>query len=422
MEKLNNNVSFDNVEVWKEVVAKGRVIFVRNHKHWLFADLLVNWQKIQIFVSKDKKIEWFKRGAIISCKWIIFLTKTEQKTINVDSIDILAVWSKNIPKSKNWNKPNNQYERLLVSQNYKEIFLLKQKIISQLRTILLSKGYQEVSTPTLVNCVGSSLSTPFITQWKFTDKQLYLRKTLELNLKKLLIVWFDKIFEIWTVFTNEWYDKNHLPERIVAEWVKAYSTIEDIIDEIKSILEAIYQQNNQKLVLEKISFEDFIKESYKIIFGWIKIDITKIADYIQLAKHKIKNMEQEEIFAMFYKKIPLNKVNNWNLIIHTYPTILAPLAKKINDSNYTKDFSVFVRWQSIAHGCEDENNAVKLKKSLKKQLKVIGKRPYRKIDEELIELLEYGAPPSASWWIGIERILQQLIDEDDIRKLTLFGK
>lgn len=415
----------DNFEEGKGVKTQGRIILLRPHGGSCFCHIKDGTGKIQIYARKDK-IENFKEfvhlklGDIISVSGKLFITKTQEKTIEIEEFSILCRCKNPIPKE--WFgiedveiRYRKRYLDLLVNDEKREIFEKRSKIIKAIRQFLDEKGFLEIETPILQLLPGGAEAEPFNTFHNALGLPLYLRIAPELYLKRLIVGGFDKIYEIGKNFRNEGISSKHNPEFTMLEVYLAYSNWEDMM--------SLFEE-----MLSYIAFN--VLGTCKITYGKEKIDLTppyrRLSLFPALAEatgEKVSSMADVDTLV---SKLEIKGVENKlgclidrflapSLIQPTFilnwPAETSPLAKKGENPDFVERFEIFIG------GCEIGNAYSELTDY---NLQLENFKKQGKIDWDYIEALSYGMPPTGGLGIGIDRLVMLLTNQSSIREVILF--
>ena len=414
----------------------GRVMAKRKHGKSLFSDLRDETAKIQLYLKVDiigkEKFELFDStldiGDIVGVKGTLFKTRTGEPTLKVEDVIMLAKSLRPLPEKWHGLKDvetryRQRYLDLIVNERVKEIFRIRSRVISSVRSILDSKGYLEVETPMMQPIPGGAGGKPFKTHHDALDMDLYLRIAPELYLKKLLVGGFEKVYEINKSFRNEGISTRHNPEFTMLEVYTAYSDCKDtmeltrelITETAKKVLEKEKLEYQGKVIdltkWEKVSFADIMKESYDI-----NPDDDE-RDWIKKLKAKGVEIEGQDIgrtqIANIIADLLTPKSNHPVFVVDMFKD-LCPLAKvKKENPLLTDRFELFIGGIEVANAYSELNDPVEQKKRLEEQKE-------GKIDEDFIKALEYGMPPAGGLGIGMDRLIMLFTDSPSIRDVVLF--
>ncbi len=404
--------------------------------------------QIQSYVSTNdlgeenhKEFKSYDIGDIIGIEGFVFKTRTEEISIHAKQVTLLSKSLKPLPEKFHGLKDTDlryrqRYTELIMNPEVKESFILRSKIISEIRNILDEKNYLEVETPILNTISGGATARPFITHHNTLDIDMYLRIALELNLKRLIVGGFDKVYELGRVFRNEGMDIRHNPEFTMLELYAAYQDYHDMMNITEEIFSKTAQRvlgttkieyQGQKIDLtpswKRISMIDSIKEVTGINFNAINSD----KDAVTLAKNK--NIEVSEtkqtrgdVISLFFDEY-VEKTLIQPTFIYDYPVEISPLAKrKKEDNRLTERFEVFIGGREYGNAFSELNDPIDQYERFKKQVEARekGDEEAGMMDEDYINALEIGLPPTGGLGIGIDRLVMLLTDSASIRDVLLF--
>ena len=319
----------------------------------------------------------------------------------------------------------------------KQSFVVRSKIISNIRKILNEKGFLEVETPILNTISGGATARPFITHHNTLDLDMYLRIALELNLKRLIVGGFDKVYEMGRVFRNEGMDIRHNPEFTELELYAAYQDYNDMMDiteelfsrtamDVLGTTKVNYQgtEIDLKPGWKRITMIDSIKEACGVDFN----EITTDEEAVSLAKERgieIPDVTKEtrgDVISLFFDEY-VEKTLIEPTFIYDYPVEISPLAKrKPSDNRLTERFEVFICGREYGNAFSELNDPIDQYERFKKQVeaKEAGDEEAAMMDEDYINALEIGLPPTGGLGIGVDRLVMLLTDAASIRDALLF--
>ncbi len=432
----------------KDVTVAGRIIAKRIMGKASFCTIQDSDEKIQSYVSINdlgeesyKAFKTFDIGDIIGITGFVFKTKTEEISVHAKEVTLLSKSLRPLPEKFHGLKDpdlryRQRYTDLIVNPEVKQTFLLRSKIIGKIRQILEEKGYLEVETPILNTISGGASARPFITHHNTLDLDMYLRIALELNLKRLIVGGFDKVYEIGRVFRNEGMDIRHNPEFTELELYAAYEDFHDMMDiteeifsrtakEVLGTTKITYQGQEIDLTpgWKRITMIDSIKEVTGIDFNEIETDeeALKLAKERKLEVPEIKQT-RGDIISIFFDEY-VEKTLIQPTFIYEYPVEISPLAKKCpNNKKMTERFEVFIGGREYGNAFSELNDPIDQYERFKKQVeaKEAGDEEASMMDEDYIQALEIGLPPTGGLGIGIDRLIMLLTDEASIRDVLLF--
>ncbi len=433
----------------KDVTVAGRIMAKRIMGKASFCTIQDSTGKIQSYVSTNdlgdesyKEFKKFDIGDIIGITGFVFKTKTEEISIHAKEVTLLSKSLRPLPEKFHGLKDpdlryRQRYTDLIVNPEVKESFVLRSKIITTVRKILAEKGYLEVETPILNTISGGATARPFITHHNALDIDMYLRIALELNLKRLIVGGFDKVYELGRVFRNEGMDIRHNPEFTELELYSAYEDYNDMMniteelfsrtaEEVLGTTKITYQGQEINLApgWKKITMIDSIKEACGIDFNQINSD----SEAVKLAKEKgleITDKTKEtrgDVISLFFDEY-VEKTLIQPTFIYDYPVEISPLAKrKKEDNRLTERFEVFIGGREYGNAFSELNDPIDQYERFKKQVEAreAGDEEAGMMDEDYIQALEIGLPPTGGLGIGIDRLIMLLTDSASIRDALLF--
>lgn len=430
----------------KRIILAGRIISKRKHGAITFCQIQDYSGKIQIVFKKDVLnenynlfLDNFDIGDFIETEGPLFLTKTREKSQEVKKFRILA--KSLLPLPEKWHglkeieeRYRKRYLDLLINKKVKEKFILRSKIIKEIRKFLENKKFIEVETPILQTIAGGATAKPFVTHLNILDIDLYLRIAPELYLKRLLIGGFEKLYELGKNFRNEGIDREHNPEFTMLELYYAYSDYEKLMEFSQEMLSKVIKKIFGKLEIEweneKINFNPPFKRKdfFEMFYETSNLDLKKTTDAELFKKAKELNLDISEIKTRakaideIYKKIARPKITQPTFIIN-HPIEISPLAKKFEkDSKKVKRFQLIVKGTELINGFSELNDPIDQKKRFEEQEKMrkIGDIEAQRIDKDFLEALEYGMPPTAGLGLGIDRLVMILTNSHSVKEIIFF--
>ncbi len=439
--------NYENFE-GKDVTVAGRIIAKRIMGKASFCTILDSDEKIQSYVSINdlgeesyKEFKTWDIGDIIGITGFVFKTRTEEISVHAKEVKLLSKSLRPLPEKFHGLKDidlryRQRYVDLIMNPEVKDTFIKRGQIISEIRRILDEKGYLEVETPVLNTISGGATARPFITHHNTLNIDMYLRIALELNLKRLIVGGYDKVYEIGRVFRNEGMDIRHNPEFTELELYSAYEDFNGMMD----ITEELFQKcamkvcgttkiNYQGTEIElggkwqRISMIDSIKEVTGIDFNTIETDEEAIA----LAKER--NIEipagkekRGNIISLFFDEYVESTLIQ-PTFIYDYPIEISPLAKKsAKDPRMVERFEAFIGGREYGNAFSELNDPIDQYERFKDEIaaRENGDEEAGMMDEDFINALEYGMPPTGGLGIGIDRLVMLLTDSVSIRDVLLF--
>lgn len=431
--------------VGKNVQTAGRLVGLRGHGGSTFADLADQSGKIQLFFSKDKLsdinnelLTLLDIGDFIEVSGSVDKTQAGQITIFVTGFKLLTKSIRPIPSSFYGLKDietrlRRRYIDLITNPEAQDLFIKKAKFWTAARNFLIDFGFLEVETPALEAIPGGADATPFTTHHNALDTDYYLRISLELYQKRLLVGGFEKTFEIGKIFRNEGIDAEHLQDYLQMEFYWAYASFEDLINFVEKYYRYIVKQTlgeeTSKHGDTQINWDrewpkiDYF-QSFKDATGVDLSKDLKIEDLLKLAQ-KVgakpdKKLGVGRLIDMIYKKTIRSKIIQPSLLIN-HPVLVSPLAKrKEDDPQKVERVQVLAAGTEIGNGWSELNNPIDQKERFEEQQKLRkeGDLEAQMYDRDFVEALEYGMPPAAGFGMS-QRFFAVLVNKP-IRETVFF--
>ena len=433
----------------KYITVAGRIIAKRIMGKASFCTIQDTDEKIQSYVSindlgeeKYKEFKTWDIGDIIGITGFVFKTRTEEISVHANEVTLLSKSLRPLPEKFHGLKdPDLRYRQryvdLIMNPEVKETFIKRSRIISEIRRILDEKGYLEVETPVLNTISGGATARPFVTHHNALDIDMYLRIATELNLKRLIVGGYDKVYEIGRIFRNEGMDIRHNPEFTTIEFYEAYADYNDMMDiseelfskcamKVCGSMKITYQGQEIDLTpsWKRISMIDSIKEACGVDFNEIETD----EEAVKLAEERGMEFADEtkktrgDVISMFFDEY-VEKTLIQPTFVYDYPVEISPLAKrKTTDPRLTERFELFIGGREYANAFSELNDPIDQYERFKKQVEArdAGDDEAGMMDEDFINALEYGMPPTGGIGIGIDRLVMLLTDSASIRDVLLF--
>lgn len=438
---------YDELE-GKDVTIAGRIIAKRIMGKASFCHIQDAEGKMQSYVSindlGEESYKQFKEddiGDIIGITGFVFKTRTGEISIHAKEVTLLCKSLKPLPEKFHGLKDTDlryrqRYVDLIVNPEVRDTFKKRSMIIKELRNILDEKGYLEVETPILNNLITGDAARPFETHHNTLDMDMYLRIAPELNLKRLIVGGFEKVYEICKNFRNEGMDIKHNPEFTNIELYSAYEDYNDMMDITEEIITRLCKKVNGTLQIDyqgtnidletpwkRVTMIDAIKEQTGIDFETIKTDEEAMA----IAKEKGVELETgkttrghiiNEFFETFVEETLIMPT-----FIMDYPVEVSPLTKRKKDKpELTERFELFIGGREYANAYSELNDPIDQYERLKKQAeaRANGDEEAGMMDEDFVNALEIGLPPTGGLGIGLDRIIMLLTNSASIRDVLLF--
>lgn len=433
----------------KEAVATvaGRMMTKRGKGKVGFAHLQDREGQIQIYVRKDaigeESYELFKQadlGDFIGVTGTIMKTDMGELTIKPTSFTFLTKALRPLPDKYHGlqnveQRYRQRYLDLISNRDSFDTFVKRSQIIKEIRNYLNEHDYLEVETPTLHNMAGGAAARPFITHHNALDMELYLRIALELHLKRLIVGGMEKVYEIGRVFRNEGIDTTHNPEFTMMEVYTAYADYRDIMDLTEGIIQHVAEKVNNSLTVEcgdvtvqlggkwaRIHMVDAIKEQTGVDFWQEMTDEEARAIAKEHQVHVEDHMEFGHVVNEFFETFVEDTLIQ-PTFIYGHPTAVSPLSKKNpEDGRFTDRFEVFIVGNEYGNAFTELNDPIDQRERFEAQAreKDLGNDEAHGVDNDFIEALEYGMPPTGGLGIGIDRLVMLLTNSASIRDVLLF--
>ena len=427
--------SKDNYAEGKEVSLSGRILAVREHGKTVFFDLKDSSGKIQLYAGKkvlgEEKFEFLKKldiGDFIGAKGTLFKTRTEEITLKLSELKILAKSLRPLPEKWHGLKDvetryRHRYVDLIVNDNVKAVFKTRAKVVTAIRQSLDEDGFLEVETPMMHEIAGGAAGKPFKTHHDALHCDLFLRIAPELYLKKLLVGGFEKVYEINRSFRNEGISPKHNPEFTMLEAYQAYSDCNGMMELTERIIRkaAIAALGKEEITFgdknislkkwEKVSFAELMKNNFGITAedsteNWIK----KIK--AKGIKIEGKDVSRTQIINIVGDLIEPETANHPVFVVDMFKE-LCPLAKTKKDNPLLTDrFELYIGGMVVANAYSELNDPIEQKERFQEQ--------GGKYDKDFVRALEHGMPPAGGLGIGIDRLIMLLTNSANIRDVILF--
>lgn len=432
----------------KTIILAGRLVLVRGHGGATFAHLNDGTDKFQILLRKDvvgeKQHQFFKDlidiGDFIEAEGTLFTTKTGEPTLEVKKFKLLT--KSLLPLPEKWHgladmeiRFRQRYLDLIANPEVKKIFEKRSLIIKTIRDFFDQQGFLEVETPILQPIPGGANARPFVTHHNALNIDLYLRIAPELYLKRLIVAGFEKVYEIARCFRNEGIDRAHNPEFTQIEFYQAYADYNDLMKLTENFMESVVKNVCDKLTIEYQGKKiDFTAPYPRITFRealikYAGIDIEKLkTKELLIAETKKLGLEIDKIWSRgkildeIFKELIRPKIVDPTFLLD-HPIELSPLAKKKPDNpDYVERFQLLIAGMEICNAFSELNDPIDQEERFRQQqsLKEAGEEEAQNFDEDFIEALKYGLPPTAGEGIGIDRLAIILSDVHNIREVILF--
>ena len=439
-------LNYDDFE-GKEVSIAGRLMLKRVMGKASFCNILDRDGNIQAYVARDdigeESYAYFKKydiGDIIGIKGFVFKTKTGEVSVHAKEVVLLSKSLGVLPEKFHGLQDRDlryrqRYVDLIMNEQSKKTFILRSKILKQIRKFLSDRDFIEVETPTMVENAGGANARPFFTHFNALDEDFKLRISLELYLKRLIVGGLERVYEIGKVFRNEGVDTKHNPEFTLMEIYQAYTDYNGMMELTESMFKDIAENviGNTKITydnveidfskpFEKISMLDAVKKYSGVDFNTINTD----EEAKKIAKEKkVEYMEHHkwgDILNLFFDQFVEEKLINPTFVID-HPVDVSPLTKKKPDNEkLTERFELYITGREMANAYSELNDPIDQRERFEAQekLRQLGDEEANSIDEDFLNALNIGMPPTGGIGFGIDRLVMLFTNEQAIRDVILF--
>ncbi len=431
----------------KEVSVAGRMMFKRIMGKASFCNVQDKDGSIQIYVARDSigeepyaDLKKMDIGDIVGIKGTVFTTKTGEISIHADSVALLSKSLQVLPEKFHGltdtdMRYRQRYVDLIVNPEVRDTFIKRSQIISSIRRYLDSQGFMEVETPMLVNNAGGAAARPFVTYFNALDEEEKLRISLELYLKRLIVGGLERVYEIGRVFRNEGVDTRHNPEFTLMELYQAYTDYHGMMD----LTENLYRQVAQEVLgtttityqgitmdlgkpFERITMVDAVKKYSGVDFA----QIHTLEEARAAAKeHHVEFEERHkkgDILNLFFEEFVEEHLVQPTFVMD-HPIEISPLTKKKPDNpEYVERFEFFMNGWEMANAYSELNDPIDQRERFAAQEEMLaqGNEEANHTDEDFINALMVGMPPTGGIGFGIDRMVMLLTDSAAIRDVLLF--
>ena len=432
----------------KTISVAGRIMSKRGMGKAIFCHIKDDRGQIQLYVRADavsaQEFADFRKydiGDIIGVSGYVFKTKTEEISVHVQSVELLSKSLRPLPEkfhgmTNTELKYRQRYVDLIVNDDSRRNFVIRSKFVSYVRRFLDNRGYMEVETPVLNTISGGATARPFITHHNTLDIDMYLRIATELNLKRLIVGGIERVYEIGRIFRNEGMDTKHNPEFTTVELYEAYADFNDMMDlfedllsgaamEILGTYDVQWQGQNVSLApgFKRITMAEAVKEYLGVDFMAIESDEEAVAaaKAIGVDMEKVEPTWGHALYECFDQKVEEKLIQPTFITMH--PVDVSPLAKRSPKfPRLTERFELFICASEIGNAFSELNDPIDQKQRFQKQVEMRAKGDDEAgmMDEDYINALEYGMPPTGGLGIGIDRCVMLLTGCSSIRDVILF--
>ena len=439
----------DNFEQFngKSVAVAGRIMSKRVMGKASFCNVQDLQGTIQSYVARDsigeEEYADFKKmdiGDIVGIKGEVFETKTGEKSIHASEVVLLSKSLQILPEkfhglTNTDLRYRQRYVDLIMNPDVKDTFVKRSKILSAIRKFLAAEGFMEVETPMLVSNAGGAAARPFETHFNALDEDLKLRISLELYLKRLIVGGLERVYEIGRVFRNEGLDTRHNPEFTLMELYQAYTDYNGMMDLTERMYRFVAQEvlGTTKIVyngiemdlgkpFERITMVDAVKKYAGVDFN----QIHTLEEARAVAKEKHVEFEERhkkgDILNLFFEEFAEDKMVQPTFVMD-HPVEISPLTKKKPDNpEYVERFEFFMNGWEMANAYSELNDPIEQRERFKAQEELLaqGDDEANTTDEDFLNALEIGMPPTGGIGFGIDRMVMLLTDSAAIRDVLLF--
>ena len=429
------------------VAIAGRMMFKRVMGKASFCNIQDLQGSIQVYVARDaigtESYADFKRsdiGDIFGLEGFAFRTRTGEISIHAEKMTLLSKSLQILPEKFHGltdtdTRYRQRYVDLIMNPESKETFIKRSKILKEIRNFLDGRGFMEVETPMLVSNAGGAAARPFETHYNALNEDVKLRISLELYLKRLIVGGLERVYEIGRVFRNEGVDTRHNPEFTLMELYQAYTDYEGMMELTESMFRylaekvcgsAMISYNGTVIDMakpfERISMIDAVKKYAGVDFSEVKTDeeAKALAD-----KHHVEYEERHkkgDILNLFFDEFCEEKMIQPTFVTD-HPIEISPLTKKNpEDPNYVERFELYVYGREMCNAYSELNDPIDQRERFAAQEEAFaaGDEEANHTDEDFLNALEIGMPPTGGIGYGIDRLVMLLTDAQAIRDVLLF--
>ena len=439
-----------------KVSLAGRLIAFRTHGKAVFADILDQTGSIQAFFrfdelndkpvgNKESPNQWELLDALNLGDWIgvsgtLMKTRTGELTVRVSDWKVLAKALRPLPEKYHGLKDKElryryRYVDLIANPEIREVFRARTAVIKTIRSILDERGYIEVETPALHKLAGGAAARPFATHHNALDIDIFLRISLELHLKRLMIGGYERVYEIGRIFRNEGMDRDHNPEFTMLEAYEAFGDLDTMRELAEAICRTACENVRGGTVAEFRNYEIDLgkpfaqKDFNELMVEYCGVDLRKSRDTDTLLKAcKDNDLEVEDdagvarlIDVLWDGLVEPNLVQP--TFVMTYPVEISPLAKAHPEyPGFVQRFELFIAGHEVANAFTELNDPIDQRGRFEQQakLRAEGDEEAHPVDEDFIYALEHGMPPAGGIGLGVDRLVMIVTGQHSIRDVILF--
>ena len=432
----------------KTVSVAGRIMSKRGMGKAIFCHIKDDRGQIQIYIRADavseqefKDFRKYDIGDIIGVTGYVFKTKTEEISVHAEGVVLLSKSLRPLPEkfhgmTNTELKYRQRYVDLIVNEDSRRNFIIRSRFVSYVRRFLDARGYIEVETPVLNTISGGATARPFITHHNTLDIDMYLRIATELNLKRLIVGGMERVYEIGRIFRNEGMDTKHNPEFTTVELYESYADFNVMMDLFEDLLSGAAMEilgtydvkwQGQEISLapgfRRMTMAEAVRETVGIDFMAIDGDEQAVAaaKAAGVDMDKVEKTWGHALYETFDQKVEETLIQPTFITMH--PVDVSPLAKRSpKDPRLTERFELFICASEMGNAFSELNDPIDQKQRFQKQMEMRAKGDDEAgmMDEDFINALEYGMPPTGGLGIGIDRCVMLLTGCSTIRDVILF--
>ncbi len=438
--------NYDTLE-GQEVTVAGRMMFKRVMGKASFCNVQDLQGSIQVYVARDsvgeesyKDFKKYDVGDILGIKGEVFTTKTGEISVHAQEVTLLSKSLQILPEKYHGltdtdMRYRQRYVDLIMNSEVKDTFIKRSKVLSSIRRFLDGQGFMEVETPMLVSNAGGAAARPFETHFNALNEDLKLRISLELPLKRLIVGGLERVYEIGRVFRNEGLDTRHNPEFTLMELYQAYTDYHGMMDLTENLFRYVAKEVTGSEIItygeheldlskpfERITMVDAVKKYGNVNFAEIKTteEAKKLAD-----EHHIEYEDRHkkgDILNLFFEEYVEEHLIQ-PIFVMDHPIEISPLTKKKPDNpEYVERFEFFMNGWEMANAYSELNDPIDQRERFKAQeaLLAAGDDEANHTDEDFLNALSIGMPPTGGIGYGIDRMVMMMTNSPAIRDVLLF--
>lgn len=428
------------------VVVAGRITALRRMGKTAFLDVRDGSGRIQVQARADTLGEVFELlslldlGDFLEVSGGLFRTRTGEITVGASAWRVLTKALRPLPEK--WHgitdtevRYRQRYLDLIANERSREIARLRADVIASVRRFFSERGFMEVDTPVLQEHAGGAAARPFVTHHNALDRDLFLRISLELHLKRLLIGGFDRVFEVGRVFRNEGIDRRHNPEFTLLESYEAYADYQDVANMVEALLRQVALDVAGTLQLpfgehvidleapwRRTTYRELLRDETGIDY----VDFPDVSSLREAARVRGVHVDEHASWGKALDDVMSTLVEPKLIqptFVFDYPAEFSPLAKRrADDTSIAERFELFAIGYELANAYSEQNDPVEQRERMQEQAskQAGGDDEAEVADEDFLLALEYGMPPAGGLGIGVERLVMLMTGEPSIREVILF--